>query len=558
MRRLAPPLVALGLLVPVAAPAQMPRELPMKWRPRATVPAITSEDLMSRLYAFADDSLMGRAVGTPYNLKGAALIERELRRLGLRPAGENGTFYQDVPLIRRVPDARSALTVDGQPLRIWADYFPRDQGPGARPIDGAEVVYGGVWGDEATLVPPEAAAGKVVVIAPAVGADGAFTGFVPRSAVVGRYAAAAGILVAQADHLSVDDRLSYREASVSLGTGASASAPSLAYVTEAAALRILGADPRGLRPGTPGRILRGALGFTSEPVPGRNVVAVLPGSDPRLRGQYVALGAHNDHDPPRAAAVDHDSLRIHNRFVRPGGAETPDAAPTAEQRAGIRAALDSLRRSRPPRRDSIYNGADDDASGSMGLLEVAEAMAGARRRPRRSVLFVWHTGEESGMLGSRYFTDHPTVPLDSVVAQLNVDMIGRGARDNPGKGPLYMELIGSRRLSTELGDLVEAVNRTGRHGFAFDYTLDADGHPANIYCRSDHWLYARHGIPIAFFSTGGHQDYHMVTDEPQYIDFEHYRRSVQLIHDVAVRVSDLDHRVAVDKPKPDPNAPCRQ
>ena len=134
------------------------------------------------------------------------------------------------------------------------------------------------------------------------------------------------------------------------------------------------------------------------------------------------------------------------------------------------------------------------------------------------------------MLGSTYFTDHPTVPRDSIVAQLNIDMVGRGratdatGEDKNGKllfgGPGYLQLIGARRLSTELGDLVERTNTSGKLGFNFDYSLDANGHPQNIYCRSDHWAYARYGIPVVFFTTGGHADYHQVTDEPQYIDYQ--------------------------------------
>jgi Zn-dependent M28 family amino/carboxypeptidase len=173
------------------------------------------------------------------------------------------------------------------------------------------------------------------------------------------------------------------------------------------------------------------------------------------------------------------------------------------------------------------------------------------------------------MLGSRYYTDHTTVPRDSIVAQLNVDMIGRGAtEDITGEGKTgellhgndqgYLQLIGSRRLSTELGNLVEDVNTKQKAGFTFDYSLDADGHPQNIYCRSDHYMYARYGIPIVFFTTGGHRDYHQVTDEPEYLNYDHFRRVTQLIHDVAWRVADLDHRPLVDKPKPDPTGACKQ
>jgi Zn-dependent M28 family amino/carboxypeptidase len=151
------------------------------------------------------------------------------------------------------------------------------------------------------------------------------------------------------------------------------------------------------------------------------------------------------------------------------------------------------------------------------------------------------------------------VPRDSIVAQLNIDMIGRGGpHDVANGGPDYLQVIGSRRLSTELGDLVEAVNRDGKHRFNFDYQYDAPRHPQQYYCRSDHYSYARFGIPIAFFSTGGHADYHQVTDEPQYIDYDKLARVTRFVSDLAQRVANLAHRLDVDGPVPDPNGQCVQ
>jgi Zn-dependent M28 family amino/carboxypeptidase len=239
--------------------------------------------------------------------------------------------------------------------------------------------------------------------------------------------------------------------------------------------------------------------------------------------------------------------------------------PTAAQAAQVRTILDSLRALRPPRLDSIMNGADDDGTGSMALLEIAEAFSKSNPKPKRSLLFVWHTGEELGLVGSDYFTRHPTVPRDSIVTQLNIDMIGRGGsadavHDRNGApiygSPDFIEVVGSRKLSTELGDIVDAVNRTRPAPLEFSHVFDTPGEPHQMYCRSDHYMYARFGIPITFFFTSVHRDYHQVTDEPQYIDYPKYARIVNLIHDIAQRVANLDHRPVVDKPKPDPNAAC--
>jgi Zn-dependent M28 family amino/carboxypeptidase len=296
-------------------------------------------------------------------------------------------------------------------------------------------------------------------------------------------------------------------------------------------------------------------------------VAILPGTDPKLRGEYVAVGAHSDHIGYRAAgAVDHDSLHLYNQ-QRWFATENPNGAPLSaddrraqQARVGaIHVNVDSLHALHAARRDSINNGADDDGSGSVTVLEVAEAFAKGKVKPKRSILFVWHTGEEKGLLGSRYFTDHPTVPRDSIVAQINIDMVGRGAATDLRAGSeSYLQLVGSRRLSTDLGDLTETVNKAQAAPFTLDYTFDANGHPENIYCRSDHYNYARYGIPVVFLTTGLHGDYHQVTDEPQYIDYPHMARVGRFVLDLTRRVADLDHRPAVDKPKPDPTGACRQ
>jgi hypothetical protein len=441
------------------------------------------------------------------------------------------------------------------------DFIPRDQGKGARPVDGAPVVYGGVWGDEANpMISREAAAGKLVVLKAAPDSTGTPTGLVNRAVTTERFSSAAGIAVATMDAIPASDRASLLAAGAQTAEDSETEAPSFMYVTTRGAEALLGSAASTPPPGTAGRTVHGIMRFVDSvsPSPARNVVALLRGSDPALRGQVVAVGAHNDHDGFAAEPVDHDSLRAFNRLMRPEGANSSAGQPTAEQAKQIAAILDSLRRQRPPRTDSVFNGADDDGSGTVGVLEIAEWLA-TGTRPKRSVLFVWHTAEELGLLGSEWFTRHPTVPRDSIVAQLNIDMIGRGAAGDIAKGgPSYVQMIGSRRLSTELGSLVEAVNRGGKYGFEFDYSFDADGHPDNYYCRSDHYMYARFGIPIAFFSTGSHLDYHQVTDEPQYIDYTKLERVTKLVADATLKLANLDHRIVVDKPKPDPSAPCKQ
>jgi hypothetical protein len=548
---------------PSVAPAAAPAGLPLKRAATPTTPAITATDLMSRIYPYADDSMLGRAAGSEANLKATQFIAAEAQKLGLKPAGDSGTYFQWVPLIERAFDAKSSLSLGTTTFTVGVDYVARDQGGPTRSIDGVPVVYAGAWGDTAMLV-PEMAVGKLVIVGPPrVPQPGAPDWFVPRAAVTNRYRSAAGIALLTLDMMPADVKASFAGASLSMKQAAAPTGsplPTYLYLTRAMARTVLGVASDSAPVGKTGQSLRGTPAFSETVKPARNVVAILPGSDSVLQHQFVALGAHNDHVGFTHDAVDHDSLRAFNTVLRALTIEAPNQQLPPERRAQIRVNVDSLRKLRPARQDSIYNGADDDASGSMALLEIAEAFAKERAgKPRRSLLFVWHTAEELGLFGAQHYTDHPTVPRDSIVAGLNMDMIGRGGKgEEPLGGPTYIQLIGSRRLSTELGDLVETVNRQQRAPFAIDYQYDATGHPEQYYCRSDHYMYARYGIPVVFFSTGGHQDYHEVTDEPQYLDYEHLRKVTQLIHDVAGSVANLDHRVVVDKPKPDPRGQCQQ
>jgi hypothetical protein len=532
--------------------------------------AITATDLRKRLYEFSDDSMLGREAGTPGDIKATDYIARQAAAIGLQPAGENGTYFQDVPLILRSADPASSFAINGAAATWGRDWLPIASRGGQSPVRPAgaatatAVVFGGRAGDTTVSFTPDQSAGRVVVLDAPLGAGGRPTAAFRGS--LDRYPGAAAVVVATLDLMTPAGLEAIQRPLLVPRAAAVTPAdtrPLGVSVTQAQASRLMGAPLSSLRAGAVNPIavsLDVRVRDVEPQSPARNVIAVLPGNDPTLRGEYVALGAHNDHlgVAPRGG-VDADSLRAWNTARWRMSDLGSGPAPNAQEMAAVRINLDSLRRMRPPHRDSIYNGADDDGSGTVSVLEIAQALARAPTRPRRSILFVWHTAEEKGLLGSAYFTDHPTVTRDSIVAQLNMDMIGRGAADDwKGGGPRYLLLVGSRRLSTELGDLTEAVNNIEAEPLTFDYTLDANGHPENVYCRSDHYEYARYGIPIVFFTTGLHQDYHQVTDEPQYIDYDHMVRVDRLVFDLALRVANLDHRVVVDKPKPDPHGVCKQ
>ena len=524
--------------------------------------ALTPADLRTRLFALAHDSMMGRAPGDIGDFKATAYIAAEFARLGLTPAGDNGGWFQVVPFFRRAPDSRDTLRVDGYTARIGIDYAPSPAGARPRPIDGAQVVYGGLASDTATWIDSVTAHGKALLFS--VLPPERRTTATRRTNLVAvrsapRFQSAAAIFVAEFDAAGASTGAAYLTGNLVLDTTLR-DMPTLAIVTNAFAERLLGRSVDDAQPGTLGKTLRGAMrvGILPLEFAARNVVAILPGTDPGVKGEYISLTAHNDHVGFDHTPVDHDSLRAFNAVVRPMGADSPNREPTAGEATRIRQILDSLRKVRPARPDSIRNGADDDGTGTVALLEIAEALK--RGKPlRRSILFVSHTAEEFGLLGSKWFTDHPTVNRESIIGEIDMDMIGRGSvRDLPDAGPTYLEAVGLRRLSTEFGDVLDAVNKRQRLPFAFNLTFDAPGHPLQYYCRADHYSYARYGIPAVAFSRGEHMDYHQVTDEAQYIDYDALARVATFVKDAAVELATRPGRPALDKPKTDPNAPCRQ
>jgi hypothetical protein len=219
-----------------------------------------------------------------------------------------------------------------------------------------------------------------------------------------------------------------------------------------------------------------------------NVVAIFPGSDPVLKDEYVVLSAHMDH-------------------------------------VGV---------GRPVRGDSIYNGADDDASGTSALLEIAEAFASLPQRPARSILFLAVSGEEKGLLGSEHFSDHPTVPLQSMVADLNVDMIGRNA-------PTDIVVIG--KTYSSLGPMVERVAAQNSQLLGGLAASDDRWPEERFFFRSDHYNFARKEIPAVFFFAGTHADYHQPSDEVEQLDVDKAARVARMIFLTA-------HAVATDPQRP--------
>ena len=197
----------------------------------------------------------------------------------------------------------------------------------------------------------------------------------------------------------------------------------------------------------------------------------------------------------------------------------------------------------------IFNGADDDGSGSMALLEIAEAFKLAEldgNRPKRSIVILHVSAEEKGLLGSKYYTDNPLYPLDETITNLNVDMIGRTDPTRNSNNDEYIYLIGSDRLSTMLHETSEEVNdRTVN--LELDYRFNAWDDPNRFYERSDHWHFAKNNIPVIFYFSGTHEDYHQPTDTAEKIRYDLLTKRTRLIFHTAWEIANMDERIKVDQ-----------
>ena len=565
-----------------------PDEGPRTWTPRPTESAITPNDLRTRLYQIADDSMQGRDIGSRGDYQATAYIADVFHRLGLKPAGEHGTYFQDLPYgAFALQGSAPRLTVGKKTLAAGARWIPlapdAASGTGASAdLRDVPVVFAGRFGDTAIVLDAARFRGKVAVFVggPRVpesqglaapipscaslpnrfGADAAIaddarlrtSGVHPlaRRDARARAAGAVGILFiepidafAAAAALHPRGTMPVRDSLVA--------GPAGGVIDSITAQQIFGKPASQLSVADAGAPVTASWRYTFHvsPTPARNVVAILPGSDAARASEYVLISAHNDHVGVRPVAVDHDSLRAVNMVTRPQGANDPACRPSAEQQHTIDSLIARARSIRAPRRDSIMNGADDDGSGTVVLLEAAEKFAS--EHPARSIIFVSHTGEEAGLLGSEWFTNHPTIPLDSIAAAINMDMEGKGhVWQVKFGGPNSVQMLGARRLSREFGDVVDSVNAVRPAAMAIDRSWDVPANPWNRFCRSDQVNYVLHRVPVVYVSTGYALDYHQPTDEPQYIDYDHMARVGNFVHDIALAVADRRNRPAISGDDP--------
>lgn len=517
------------------------------------LPSIVSADLQQWLTYLASDDLQGRAVFSEGLGLAAGYIQRHLQEWGVAPAGDGGSYLQTVRVLSVKSESRSTVTVRvGNETRTFKDgdgiRFPRSSG-GKQSItlDRVEFAGYGVNAPDAghTDFRNTDVRGAAVVF---LGNSG------PRNLDPQRYRL---LLNGRSRHAT--DQL---QAAATIGPppeapagGASRPAETRPNAPDFTTTRrldlpippaVTGSDAFftflfSRAPERYDELKRRASARDSLPrfrldnvtltfnvdadytvvrtQLTQNVVAMVEGADPQLKTTYVAFGAHYDH------------IGYADGEMSDGRRSAPPGRVTAGAEA-----------------DRVWNGADDDGSGTVALMALARAFQ-LGPRPKRSLLFIWHAGEERGLLGSRYFADYPTVPIDRVMAELNIDMVGRNRNDDRGEANTVY-LVGSDRISTELHDLNHAANAALDRPLALNYELNDPTDLEQIYYRSDHYSYASKGIPIIFFTTGLHSDYHANTDEVSKIDFGKLTRVAQLVFETGRRVADLDRPLLRDNKGP--------
>jgi hypothetical protein len=458
-------LLALAIALPLGA--QQKGALPVGF------PAIKRADITRDLEAMAGDAMRGREAGTVDELRASMWVAEEARKAGLEPAGLDGGWFQWWPMRRIQQASSSTVRLGDRSLALWKDVIVRAPNEGRYdfPI---------VDGDNAAAT--ERFDGKAVVVT-LVPVDanrwGSLKEYRDGSAGAGRQAqqltargASAIVLVADANTDKVFDYFASvaMRGTYGLDTAGAVTRPRAAvpvFVVRAA----MGAAARSA-----GR-LTADLRADSYVYPSVNIIGKVKGSDPKLRDEYVLYSGHQDHD-------------------------------------GVRYPVDG---------DSIWNGADDNATTSVAMLAIARAFV--KQPAKRTVLFVWHGAEERGLLGSRWHASHPVVPLGQIAAVFNGDMIGHNSPDSAS-------LLGSQpphRNSTALVNMaIEANKKVSK--FAIDSTWDRPTHPEGFYFRSDHMPYARLNVPAIYFTTTLHSDYHTPRDEPKIIDKAKLTRMAQWMY----------------------------
>jgi hypothetical protein len=481
---------------------------------------ITQEELKEHLYIYASDEFEGRDTGSPGQKKAIDYLKKQYEAMGISSLID-GNYFQNVPLsIVKTPEV--SISVNGKSFNYFDDFISQTAAATGT-LSASEVVYAGFGIDDEKYsdYTDLDVKGKVVVIKTGEPTDNAGNNILSGDKKASKWSNGRQAISSKRDAAKkngakalffMDSELFDRYSKVfrdreEKGGSKSLSLPTkedgeeeiyFFLISEKMGTELVSNISQSTQTATIATKFEMDFKSITESHPSENVVAMIKGSE--KPDEYIIISAHLDH-------------------------------------VGVNA------------KGEIFNGADDDGSGTVSLLEVAEAFKAAVNNghtPKRSVIFLHVTGEEKGLLGSRYYTDYePLVPLANTVANLNIDMVGR--IDPKREGDInYIYLIGSDKLSSDLHNVSEQVNKTFTN-IELDYTYNDENDPNRFYYRSDHYNFAKNNIPIIFYFNGTHDDYHQASDTPDKINYDLLENRSRLVFHTAWELANRAERIVVDK-----------
>jgi len=458
---------------------------------------IQEADLKKHLTILASDEYEGRETAMPGQKKAAEYIKNHFQHIGLTP-GNKGSYFQSFPVEVKDPK-KFILRINNQPLKFLEEYYYIGA-PNDTILENRELVFMGYGIDDEKYSDYKNVnvEGKIVVVLEGIpegkNIDNSWGNWRKKLEFATKHKATAMITIQKEFEKKVEAVRSFVEnPRMSLhnkGNKPNTMIPNL-YISENAIKKYAQFD--GINTFTNPAMATMVI-KTTEILSSENVLGFLEGTD--LKEEVLVITAHYDH-------IGYDN-------------------------------------------GEICNGADDDGSGTVALLEIAEAFAIAKKEgkgPRRSILFMTVSGEEKGLLGSDYYSQNPVYPLKNTIANLNVDMIGR--KDSLHSNDQYVYLIGADRISQDLHNISEKVNKNTIN-FALDYTYNRPSDPNMFYYRSDHYNFAKHGIPVIFYFSGVHEDYHKPTDDVEKILFPKLEKITQLIYYTAWELVNRNERIRIN------------
>jgi len=487
--------------------------------PIAYADSITQEELKEMLYTYASDEYEGRETGEPGQKKAVEFIKQHYLDLGISSPIASDDYFQEVPLqIVKTPTV--GITVNEQAFEYYKDFIAYGTAQSDL-ITASEIVYAGygIVDEKYNSYENLDVKGKIVIIKAGEPKDKAGNNLLTGDKVASKWNNGRAGIATKRDAAKdkgakavffMDNELFNRYAPFYQKRDADGGHKRLSLISKDKAMHLF------LINDTMGKALVPSVDLTvestthatnisidykniTEAMTSENVIAYIPGSE--KPEEYIILSAHLDH-----VGVDDEG--------------------------------------------EVFNGADDDGSGTVAIIEIAEAFKKAAEEghgPKRSIVFLHVTGEEKGLLGSRYYTDmDPIFPLDKTIANLNIDMIGRTDPKRDSDNRNYLYLIGSDKLSTELHEISEDVNKKYTN-IEFDYTYNDDNDPNRFYYRSDHYNFAKNNVPVIFYFNGTHDDYHKISDTADKIQYDLLENRTKLIFHTAWELANRDKTIIADK-----------